>query len=142
MEAAFVASDATGAWNWKTAYDACEAATVLFLRRYGAAMRAKAASPAAMLPMLRRITGLLPTQTRRSEESESSSSFSTPIGLAYVASVAAAITPVDVVWNRRPAPAFLPSLLNSPAPRSFSRICRESCRHPRAAFSRHLHDQV
>jgi hypothetical protein len=38
MEAAFGASDATGAWNWKTAYDACEAATVLFLRRYGAAM--------------------------------------------------------------------------------------------------------
>src|SRR5467141_3649521 len=97
MEAAFTASDATGAWNWKTAYDACEAATVLFLRRYGAAMRAKAASPAAMLPMLRRITGLLPTQTRRSEESESLQQFSTPIGLAYVASVAAAITPVDVV---------------------------------------------
>src|SRR5690348_2921835 len=56
MEAAFGASDASGAWNWKTAYDACEAATVLFLRRYGAAMRAKAASPAAMLPMLAKIT--------------------------------------------------------------------------------------
>ncbi|KRQ98848.1 strawberry notch-like NTP hydrolase domain-containing protein [Bradyrhizobium valentinum] len=97
MEAAFAASDATGAWNWKTAYDACEAATVLFLRRYGAAMRAKAASPAAMLPMLGRIASLLPTQTRRSEESESLQQFSTPIGLAYVASVAAAITPADVV---------------------------------------------
>jgi hypothetical protein len=35
MEAAFGASDASGAWNWKTAYDACEATTVLFLRRYG-----------------------------------------------------------------------------------------------------------
>ena len=97
MEAAFAASDATGAWNWKTAYDACEAATVLFLRRHGAAMRTKAASPAAMLPMLMRITSLLPTQTRRSLESESLQQFSTPIGLAYVASVAAAITPADVV---------------------------------------------
>ena len=97
MEAAFAASDATGAWNWKTAYDACEAATVLFLRRYGAAMRAKAVSPAAMLPMLLRITSLLPTQTRRSEGSKSLQQFSTPIGLAYVASVAAAITPADVV---------------------------------------------
>jgi len=97
MQAAFGASDATGAWNWKTAYDACEAATVLFLRRHGAAMRAKAASPAAMLSMLMRITALLPTQTRRSEESESLQQFSTPIGLAYVASVAAAITPADVV---------------------------------------------
>jgi predicted RNA methylase len=97
MEAAFGASDATGAWNWKTAYDACEAAIVLFLRRYGAAMRAKAASPAAMLPMLMRIAGLLPTHTQRSEESESLQQFSTPIGLAFVASQAAAITPVDVV---------------------------------------------
>jgi predicted RNA methylase len=97
MEAAFGVSDTAGAWNWKMAYDACEAATVLFLRRYGAAMRAKATSPAAMLPMLTRIANLLPTHTRRSEESESLQQFSTPIGLAFVASVAAAITPEDVV---------------------------------------------
>src|SRR5216684_5467407 len=97
MEAAFGASDASGAWNWKTAYDACEAATVLFLRRHGAAMRAKATSPAAMLPMLTKITNLLPTQTRRSEERETLQQFSTPIGLACVASFAAAITPADVV---------------------------------------------
>ena len=97
MEAAFGASDASGAWNWKTAYDACEAATVLFLRRYGSAMRAKAASPAAMLPMLTRITNLLPTHTRRSEESQSLQQFSTPVGLAFVASVAAATTSDDVV---------------------------------------------
>ncbi|MDP4360530.1 hypothetical protein QR510_28295, partial [Escherichia coli] len=58
MEAAFGASDATGVWNWKTAYDTCEAATVLFLRRHGAAMRAKAASPADMLSMLMRIASL------------------------------------------------------------------------------------
>jgi hypothetical protein len=64
MEAAFGASDASGAWNWKTAYDACEAAIVLFLRRYGAAMRAKATSPTAMLLMLARITNLLPTSRR------------------------------------------------------------------------------
>jgi len=37
MEAAFGASDATGAWNWKIAYDACEVATVLFLRKFGSA---------------------------------------------------------------------------------------------------------
>jgi predicted RNA methylase len=97
MEAAFGASDASGAWNWKTAYEACEAAIVLFLRRYGAAMRAKAAKPAAMLPMLMRIASLLPTQTRRSLESESLQQFSTPIGLAFVASIAGAITPTDVV---------------------------------------------
>src|SRR3984885_10278950 len=97
MEAPFGASDATGAWTWKMAYDACGAATVLFLRQYGAAMRAKAASPAVMLPMLMKIGSLLPTHTRRSEESESLQQFSTPIGLAFVASIAAAITPADVV---------------------------------------------
>ena len=97
MEAAFGASDTAGAWNWKTAYDACEAAAVLFLRQHGAAMRAKATSPAAMLPMLMRIASLLPTHTRRSEESESLQQFSTPIGLAYVASVAAPIKPADLV---------------------------------------------
>jgi predicted RNA methylase len=96
MEAAFGASDATGAWNWKTAYDACEAATVLFVRRHGAAMRAKATSPAAMLSLLMRIASLLPTHTRRSEESESLQQFSTPVGLSFVASIAAAITRADV----------------------------------------------
>jgi hypothetical protein len=97
MEAAFSASDATRAWNWKTAYDAWEAAIVLFLWRHGAGMRAKAMSPAAMLPMLMRSTRLLPTHTRRSQESKSLQQFSTPVGSAFVASIAAAITPADVV---------------------------------------------
>jgi len=52
METAFGASDATGAWDWKTAYDACEAATVLFLRKYGRALFRKAGSPAARLSAL------------------------------------------------------------------------------------------
>jgi len=48
METAFAASDADGAWVWKDAYEALEAAQVLFLRKYGAAMRARAGSrPAA-----------------------------------------------------------------------------------------------
>ncbi len=42
MEHAFGGSDAVGAWDWKTAYDACEAATVLFLRKFGPAIRARA----------------------------------------------------------------------------------------------------
>jgi len=97
METAFGAADATGAWTWKTAYDACEAATVLFLRKYGIAMRAKAASPAAMLSLLARVAGLLPSQTRRLEESESFQQFSTPIALGYAASVAASIASANVV---------------------------------------------
>jgi predicted RNA methylase len=97
MERAFGGSDAQGAWDWKTAYDACEAATVLFLRKFGAAMRARATSPATMLPMLTTIAGLLPSQTRRSEESQSLQQFSTPIALGFAAATAAAIMPADLV---------------------------------------------
>ena len=97
MENAFGASDADGGWDWKTAYDACETATVLLLRKFGSAMRARADSPAAMLPMLAKIAGLLPTHTRRSEESEALQQFSTPIALGFAASIAAAIVPADVV---------------------------------------------
>jgi predicted RNA methylase len=97
MEAAFGVSDATGAWDWKTAYDACEAATVLFLRKFGPAIRSRAASPAHMLLMLAKIAGLLPTHTRRSQESQTLQQFSTPIGLGLAASAAAAITPADLV---------------------------------------------
>ena len=97
MEAAFGASDAAGAWNWKTAYDVCEAATVLFLRKFGPAMRAKAGSTAAMLPMLAKIASCLPTHTRRSEDSQALQQFSTPIPLGQAACTAAGIRPADRV---------------------------------------------
>ncbi|RWJ31985.1 strawberry notch family protein [Mesorhizobium sp.] len=97
MEAAFGASDAAGAWDWKTAYDACEAATVLFLRKYGKALFRKAASPALRLSALSKIAGLMPTHTRRSEEAQTFQQFSTPIPLGLVAATAAAIAPTDRV---------------------------------------------
>ena len=87
MEAAFGASDAAGAWDWKSAYEACEAATVLFLRKFGPAMQARAATPAARLAMLAKVAGLLPTHTRRSEESQALQQFSTPIPLGFCAAV-------------------------------------------------------
>lgn len=97
MEAAFGASDAAGAWDWKQAYDACEAATVLFLRKYGKALFRKAGSPALRLSALSKIAGLMPTHTRRSEEAQAFQQFSTPIPLGLVAATAAAITPADRV---------------------------------------------
>lgn len=97
MESAFGGSDASGAWDWKTAYDACEAATVLFLRKYRKALLRKAGSPALALPMLEKIVGLLPTHTRRSTESEALQQFSTPIPLGLAVATAAAITPADRV---------------------------------------------
>jgi len=97
MEQAFGASDSSGAWDWKTAYDACEAATVLFLRKYGRALFRKAGSPASRLAALTKIAGLLPTHTRRSEESQALQQFSTPITLGLAACTAAAITSADRV---------------------------------------------
>jgi predicted RNA methylase len=97
MTAEFRGSDAEGAWGWKTAYDACDSAQVLFLRRFGPAMRARAGSPPAMLAMLAKIAALLPSHTRRSEESQALQQFSTPITLGFVANIAAAITPADLV---------------------------------------------
>ncbi|SDR63397.1 C-terminal domain on Strawberry notch homologue [Rhizobiales bacterium GAS113] len=97
MSQACGGSDAEGAWNWKAAYDVCEAAQVLFLRKFGPAMSARAGSPAAQLAMLAKVAALLPMHTKRSEESQALQQFSTPIGLAYAASVAAAITPADLV---------------------------------------------
>ncbi|RVB80644.1 MULTISPECIES: strawberry notch family protein [unclassified Mesorhizobium] len=97
MEAAFGASDASGAWDWKTAYDACEVATVLFLRKYGKSLFRKVGSSARALPMLNKVVGLFPTHTRRTEESEALQQFSTPIPLGLAALTAAAITPADRV---------------------------------------------
>ena len=44
MIGAFGGSDAEGIWDWKTAYDVCETAQILFLRRFGAAMLARSES--------------------------------------------------------------------------------------------------
>src|SRR3984893_7126929 len=97
MIASFGGSDAEGAWDWKTAYDACEASQILFLRKFGSAMRERAGSSSAFLTMLAKVAALLPSHTRRSEESQTLQQFSTPIALGLVASSAAAITPADLV---------------------------------------------
>ena len=101
MSDAFGASDAEGGWVWKDAYEAAEAACVLFLRRYGRGMRrtcgASADGPRRMLAMLEAIAALEPSHTRRSEEQVRLQQFSTPLPLAYAALQAAAIRPGDVV---------------------------------------------
>ena len=101
MSAAFGASDTHGAWVWKDAYEAAEAAMVLFIQRYGRLMRREAGagpgSAAAMLAMLETLAALEPSQTRRSEEQLALQQFSTPLPLAYAALQAAAIRPGDIV---------------------------------------------
>ena len=101
MTSAFGASDADGAWLWKDSYEAAEAALVLFLQRYGRAMRretgASPGGPAAMLRMLETLAALEPSQTRRSEDQLKYQQFSTPLPLAYAALQAAMIRPGDAV---------------------------------------------
>ncbi len=97
MESAFGDTDASGTWDWKSAYEACEAAQVLFLRKYGSAILRKSASAGAALAMIEKIASLLPTHTRRSETSQALQQFSTPAGLGFVATVAAAIRPGELV---------------------------------------------
>lgn len=97
MEHAFGGSDATGAWDWKLAYEAGEVALIFFLRKFGRALLARAGSPAALLPILAKLAGLLPTHTRRSEEMERFQQFSTPLPMGLAALAAAQITPRDLV---------------------------------------------
>ncbi|KEP67822.1 methylase, partial [Thioclava dalianensis] len=85
------------AWDWKLAYEAGEVALVLFLRKFGRALLARAGSPAALLPILAKVAGLLPTHTRRSEEMERFQQFSTPLPMGLAAVAAAQITARDLV---------------------------------------------
>ncbi len=97
MERAFGGSDAMGAWDWKLAYEAGEVALVLFLRKFGRALLARAGSLAALMPILAKVSGLLPTHTRRSEEMERFQQFSTPLPMGLAALAAAKITHADLV---------------------------------------------
>ena len=101
MTRAHGASDAAGAWVWKDAYEAAEAAVVLFLKRYGRAMRRRAGAgtdgPRRMLAMLDAVAALEPSHTKRSEAQVRLQQFSTPLPLAYAALRAATVRPGDVV---------------------------------------------
>ncbi|GAA4134596.1 strawberry notch-like NTP hydrolase domain-containing protein [Aminobacter aganoensis] len=97
MSESFGGSDAQGRWVWKDAYEALEAAQVLFLRRYGSAILSRSTSPQAALAMMKRIADLMPTHTRRSAESQAMQQLSTPLPLAFVTAHAAAIALSDTV---------------------------------------------
>jgi hypothetical protein len=97
MAVSFGGTDAQGFWVWKDAYEALEAAQILFLRRFGPAILSRSASPQAALAMMKRIADLVPTHTRRSDESQAMQQLSTPLPLAFVTAYAAAISSPDLV---------------------------------------------
>lgn len=97
MEVAFGASDTSGAWVWKDAYDAAEIAQVMMILRYGTLMRKQAVSPAHFLSMIERLSALAPSHTRRSENSVRLQQFSTPLPLAAIVAQAVGFRGSDLV---------------------------------------------
>jgi predicted RNA methylase len=134
MQSAFGASDATGAWDWKAAYEAVEVALLLFMRRYGPAIHAKTSDPFERLKLVERIARLAPTQTRRSEEMQAYQQFSTPLGLAWVAGFAASFVPGEQMLE----PSAGTGLLAIQAELGASRLALNEVADVRAALLRQL----
>jgi hypothetical protein len=97
MTISFGGSDAEGAWTWKDAYDAVEAAQVLQVRRLGAQVARLEDAPADVVALLEAISRLALSQTRRSEEQVALDQFSTPPEIAALAVLAAQVRLGDKV---------------------------------------------
>ncbi len=97
MTTAFGASDTEGAWSWRDAYDAIEAATVLQIRRLAGQVGRLEDAPAEIVALLAGISALGLTHSRRSEEQVALDQFSTPPELAALAVLAAQVRPGDRV---------------------------------------------
>lgn len=136
MQSAFGASDASGAWDWKTAYEAVEIAQLLFLRRSGPAIHAKTADPFERLKLIERIARLAPTHTRRNEDMVQYQQFSTPLGLAWVAGFAANIQPGELVLE----PSAGTGLLAIQAELAGAGLLLNEVADTRLALLRHLFD--
>jgi len=97
MTTAFGGSDADGAWLWRDAYDAIEAATVLQIRRLAPQVARLEDAPTEIAALLGAASSLGLTQSRRSEEQVAMDQFSTPPQLAAMAVLAAQIRSGDRV---------------------------------------------
>ncbi len=87
MTEAHGGTDAGGAWSWRAAYDAIEAAQIIAFRRASAG--SLRGDPAGLLALARGIAARCPTQSRRSEAQLRLQQFSTPLPLAVVVAAAA-----------------------------------------------------
>ncbi|WP_375495800.1 strawberry notch-like NTP hydrolase domain-containing protein [uncultured Nostoc sp.] len=95
MNRYFLGTAASGAWQWKDAYEAVEVAQMLYLRQKGYKLLLE--SPLTVLLELEKLVALCPTHTRRSEESIQLQQFSTPLPLAYLVAKAGFIQATDLV---------------------------------------------
>ncbi|MBD2246547.1 strawberry notch-like NTP hydrolase domain-containing protein [Nostoc sp. FACHB-888] len=95
MNRYFLGTAASGAWQWKDAYEAVEVAQILYLRQKGYKLLLE--SPQTVLLELEKLVALCPTHTRRSEESVQLQQFSTPLPLAYLVAKAGFIQGTDLI---------------------------------------------
>ena len=96
MTQRFGGTDASGAWSMRDAYEALEAAQVLLLRDDDC-RHLSGATPQDRFHSLLTLERSLPTQTYRSERQVDLQQFSTPLTLAWLAGLAAAIDKTDRV---------------------------------------------
>ncbi|OYX34564.1 MAG: methylase [Brevundimonas subvibrioides] len=97
MTTAFGGTDADGAWCWRDAYDAIEAATVLQVRRLAPQIARLEEAPAEIAALLASVSALGLSHTRRSEQQVALDQFSTPPELAALVALAAQVRPGDRV---------------------------------------------
>jgi protein-L-isoaspartate O-methyltransferase len=97
LTTAFGGSDAEGAWIWRDAYDAVEAALVMQVRRLELQLARLEAAPGEVAALLDQLAGLGPTHSRRSEDQVALDQFSTPLPVAAIAALAAQVRPGDRV---------------------------------------------
>jgi len=97
MTTSFGASDVEGAWLWRDAYDAIEAAMVLQLRRLAPQLGRLEDAPAEIVALLANLAELGLTHSRRGEEQVALDQFSTPPQLGALAVLAAQVRPGDRV---------------------------------------------
>ncbi|MHC5594436.1 MAG: hypothetical protein ACYTXC_00420 [Nostoc sp.] len=95
MNRYFLGTAASGAWQWKDAYEAVEVAQILYLRHLG--IKILSLQPQVVVQQLEELTALCPTHTRRSEESVQLQQFSTPLPLAYLVAKAGFIKADDLI---------------------------------------------
>jgi hypothetical protein len=96
MTTTFGASDVDGAWSWRDAYDAIEAALVLQIRRLAPQVARLEDAPAEICALLASLSALTPTQSRRSEEQVALDQFSWPPRCGWATRS----------WSRPPAQGF------------------------------------
>ena len=97
MTTGFGGSDAEGAWNWRDAYEAIEAATVLQIRRLAPQVARLEDAPVGIAALLATVGALGLTHSRRSEDQVALDQFSTPPELAALVVLAAQVRPGDKV---------------------------------------------